>query len=375
MALEIQEIVQNSSHLYIHVPFCKKKCPYCDFYSVEGSSDWFEPYTEAILRELKCSPLREGQFETIYLGGGTPTVLGPVLISRLFETVSPQVHEEAEITVEANPATITRDIAKCLKEACVNRVSLGVQSFDNGLRASLGRQGNDKSIYIALENLRSAGFENISIDLLFGIPGQEMDDLKRDVDKALSLEPAHVSYYELTVKQKDYAYTWSEKLKSVKKMNAVFYEYVIDRLEQAGYLWYETSNFSLPGRQCRHNVAYWEREDFLGIGAGAWSTIGHRRWMNVADLQQYINFAGRSHKARLQEFLSTEKIELEYLMLGLRHASGIERDKVEGVIDEIQESMLILNGLLANRDGKIILTREGRYLADEVCARLVRSKV
>lgn len=368
------ETKNATSHLYIHVPFCEQKCPYCDFYSVTGSHERMEPYIDAITREIGTSGCMQAEMETVYIGGGTPAILSPRLIKKLAAAVRPLLSHRPEVTMEANPLTISRDKAECLIEAGINRISLGVQSFQPALRKNLGRQGCVEDVYAAIEELRRAGFENISIDLIFGIPGQEMEDIRHDVEKALSLELDHISYYELTVKQTKYAIAWANELNRAAMMNAGFYEYVVEKLEQASHVWYETSNFARLGSECRHNIAYWNGADYIGIGASAWSTVGHMRWQNIADIGDYLvaSTTGNWDENRSYEFLCAKTKKREKLILGLRKSGGIHLGEAEEIIDLIEKNALVRNGFLNSKGGKIKLTRAGRFVANEVCARLLR---
>jgi len=361
-------------HLYIHIPFCASRCGYCDFFSTAGKMELAPAYMDALMVELgECRGAIE--LDTVYVGGGTPTVLGVELIERLLSEVQSRCRPGAELTVEANPSTMTPGMAAMLAGAGVNRVSLGAQSFNPGLRRNLGRSGPASSIGEAVAMLRQAGIGNIGLDLMFSIPGQTEADLTEDLDQALGLEPEHISCYELTVKPgSDYELRWQRQLEQQAERGAAFYELVAGRLEAAGYRWYETSNFALPGRECRHNLAYWDGRDFLGIGAGAWSSIGSRRWRNAEDIEAYIEAAhGHDFEGlRRREELEPGQRLAERLLLGLRRDTGVERSLIAEAVDGAQEKLLLVNGYLVNEGGRISLTRRGRFVANEVCARLLR---
>jgi len=290
---------------------------------------------------------------------------------------------------------VTPALAASLGAAGANRVSLGVQSFNRRLRRNLGRAGPVEAITGAVEALRAAGFDNIGLDLMFSIPGQTAADLDRDLERTLELKPEHISCYELTVRDgSDFKRRWSRELEAVAAQGRGFYEKVVDRLEDAGYRWYETSNFALPGKECRHNLAYWDGADYIGLGAGAWSTVGLGRWKNLEDINAYIAASGtvrsraggfkrararaggfkqaRFKQARDHERLSGENRLREKLLLGLRRDVGVERGQVAAAIDSEQENLLLRNGFLVNDGGRICLTRRGRFMANEVSARLLR---
>ncbi|MDO8736516.1 MAG: radical SAM family heme chaperone HemW [Thermoleophilia bacterium] len=362
-------------HLYIHFPFCESRCDYCDFFSRAGGLEQAPAYVEAVLAEIEAEVPDSTGLETVYLGGGTPTLLGGELLSEVMAVVLGRCGPGAEITVEANPSTVSRELAESLAEAGVNRVSLGAQSFNPALRRNLGRRGPVESIGDAIAAFRAAGFENIGLDLMFGIPGQDRAALVKDLENALALGPAHVSCYELTVKEgSSFQQRWRRELDVAARAGREFYEVVIDTLEGAGFRWYETSNFARPGFECRHNLAYWRGEDFIGLGAGAWSSVGARRWHNVEDLGLYLKHASCGDWRALREYeeLPREVRIAESLMLGLRCDVGVARCNVAGAIDVEQEKLLLRNGFLLNEGGRICLTRQGRFVANEVCARLLR---
>ncbi|MHB1361845.1 MAG: radical SAM family heme chaperone HemW [Thermoleophilia bacterium] len=376
----------TTRHLYIHIPFCSSRCGYCDFFSQSGKLELAPAYVGALLAEMEAS-LPEGTapaglqaagsrgLETVYIGGGTPTLLGADLLAVVLETALRRCGDEPEITVEANPSTLTPELAAGLAAAGVNRVSLGAQSFDPGLRRNLGREGPARAIAEAVKELRRAGIGSIGLDLMFSIPGQTAAGLESDLDRALALEPDHLSCYELTVKEGSaFQRRWLGELEAAAARGRGFYELAVDRLEGAGYRWYETSNFSLPGKECRHNLAYWDGSDYLGLGAGAWSTVGTVRWRNSESLEGYIEAAAGGGWEGLREIERLDprgKIS-EKLLLGLRRDRGVERGAVAAVLDSRQEKGLLRNGFLVNEGGRICLTRQGRFVANEVCARLLR---
>lgn len=387
------------NHLYIHIPFCASRCGYCDFFSQVDCLSQGEAYVDALLAELADSGIAgqgerlpgesakygacgkddsasaAGGLDTVYVGGGTPTLLGSRLLEKLFSALRPFCRDGAEITVEANPSTVTPELAAGLAGSGVNRVSLGAQSFNRRLRKNLGRSGRVEAIGRAVTALRVAGFENVGLDLMFSIPEQTLADLEQDLQEALALEPEHISCYELTVKDgSDFQRRWQRQLEEAAGNGHRFYETVVDTLEGAGYSWYETSNYARPGKECRHNLAYWQRADFLGLGAGAWSSQGLNRWRNVEDTGVYIESAVRGdwEGIRERERLSQNQQLTELLMLGLRRKNGIDRLAVAEVLDGEQENILLRNGFLLNEGGRILLTRRGRFMANEVCARLIK---
>jgi oxygen-independent coproporphyrinogen-3 oxidase len=367
------EAMQQISHLYIHIPFCERRCSYCDFYSQAGVLGRSSDYIDALLKEADSFGDRLSGIETVYLGGGTPTLLDGALLARLLAGLDDRLKDGAEITIEANPSTIYASKAERLLDCGVNRVSLGIQSCDERLLENLGRKGRSRVAEEAVRELRAAGFENISLDMIFGIPTQTYDQLNRDLESVLMLAPKHISYYELSAKDgSEYRRKWARELEIMRKNGADFYELVVNTLELAGFVWYETSSFALPGRECRHNLAYWDGSDFVGLGAGAWSTMGLKRWRNAEDLDLYIEGAPGPAGSRLMEELSVSEKKSELLFLGLRRDSGAPRSPVAEVINREAEKSLLENGFLINEGGKIKLTRPGRMVANDVCARLLQ---
>lgn len=360
-------------HLYIHIPFCRHRCGYCDFFSVAGGEKLQRPYTLALLEELEGSRHLLAPLKTVYLGGGTPTLLQAPLLERLLGSMALLAEEGAEVTVEANPETVTADVASALSAGGANRVSLGVQSFSPRLRQVLERSGSPEEVAAAGSLLRQAGIMNISLDLIYGIPGQGRQELERDLSAALALEPEHLSCYELAVKKgSSFDRRHAVGLKEARDRGRAFYEIVAATLEGAGYGWYETSNFALPGRECRHNIAYWQGRDYLGLGAGAWSTVGGRRWQNPADLDAYLAGEEARRRSRLVEELSPEAKATEKLALGLRLAGGVSAKEVAAVVDEEEAARMRRHGFIENEGDKMFLTREGRFVANEICVRLLK---
>ncbi|HDY69913.1 MAG TPA: radical SAM family heme chaperone HemW [Actinobacteria bacterium] len=358
-------------HLYVHLPFCRIRCDYCDFFSLAGRMELAPAYVDAVLAEAAAYGTDLDGLETIYLGGGTPTMLDNALLEKMLRRLVERASAGAEITVEANPVTIDTAKAQTLSAVGVSRVSLGVQSFEGRLRKNLGRSGGSGAVGTAVANLRQAGMDNIGLDLIFGIPGQSAQDLQRDLERALALEPEHISYYELTVKEgSPYQRRWRKELEETCDMGALFYEQVVDFLEREGFCWYETSNFARQGRECRHNIAYWEGQDFIGLGAGAWSTIGCLRWRNREDVLLYMDNNAALERKREEEVLSAGQKALELLMLGMRTDVGVSLAGMENYLNMYMLDKLSDNGFLSSTGERVVFTRKGRFMANEICVRL-----
>jgi oxygen-independent coproporphyrinogen III oxidase len=369
-------------HLYVHLPFCAHRCGYCDFVTVVGRADDHGRYVRALAAELGLERrLLAPRLDTVFLGGGTPTFTEPDALRRLLRLLPPA----DELTVEANPETVTPGLARLLREGGVTRVSLGAQSFRPRLLAVLERQAGPDDVRRAFYHLRDAGFDNISLDLIYGIPGQSAADLERDIDEALALGPEHLSCYELEAKRGT-RFTHAHGVELERQAEALegYFETVVDRLTAAGYRWYETANFCRAptadgGRdlRSRHNLAYWLARDYLGLGIGAVSTVAGRRWRNTPRLPVYMEALERGDRPpREREELSVDVRRRERLMLGLRLDEPFGLTPVAGVVDPAALARLERLGLLVRPgdeagDEVLALTKRGRLLGGGVTAELL----
>jgi len=369
-------------HLYVHLPFCAHRCGYCDFVTVVGRHGLHERYVDALLVELELeSAVLAPRLETVFLGGGTPTFTEAGALRRLLAALPPA----GELTVEANPETVTPELARLLRASGVTRVSLGAQSFQPYLLQVLERRAAPDDVRRAFYHLRDANFDNISLDLLHGIPGQSAADLELDIDEALALAPEHISYYELEAKPGT-RFTHGHGVELARQSEAMegYFEIVIERLTGSGYRWYETANFCLaPARaggrdlRARHNLAYWLGRDYLGLGIGAVSTLGPERRRNTPRLNGYIAALGRGERpARELEALDPGVRALERVMLGLRLDEGLPFAAAEGSLDQAALGRLERLGLAARRPGRdgpeaLVLTPRGRRLGGAVTAELL----
>jgi oxygen-independent coproporphyrinogen-3 oxidase len=357
-------------HLYVHLPFCAHRCGYCDFVTLVGRRDAHGDYVEALLRELDLEGgVLSNHVDTVFLGGGTPTFTEPAALARLLAALP----RADELTVEANPETLTPELAELLREGSVTRVSLGAQSFQPRLLAVLERQAGPADVRRAFYHLRDACFDNISLDLIYGIPGQSPSDLERDIGEALSLGPEHLSCYELEAKPGTrFTHAWGEELAHQADAMEGYFELVVERLTDAGYRWYETANFCLDGRQARHNLGYWLGHDYLGLGIGAVSTVSGLRWRNTPKLRAYVEAVcdGRRPPREVEEIDGTTRTR-ERLMLGLRLDEPVAFSDVETAVDEDALQRLQALGLLERRGRGLALTRRGRFLGGGVTAELL----
>ncbi len=369
-------------HLYVHLPFCAHRCGYCDFVTVVGRQGEHGGYVDALLAELELErPLLAPEVETVFVGGGTPTFTEPEELRRLLLALPPA----AEVTVEANPETVTPELASLLRDAGVNRVSLGAQTFDPGLLLVLERRAGPDDVRRAFYHLRDAGFDNISLDLIYGIPGQSASALEADIDEALALGPEHLSCYELEAKPGTrFTHRHGEELARQADGLEDYFERVVGRLTQAGYRWYETANFCRPaeaagGRDLRahHNLAYWLGRDYLGVGIGAVSTVRGERWRNTPRLPLYAGSLARGLRPpRELEELSADVLQRERVMLGLRLDEPLFVEGVTPVLDAVALDRLVGLDLVTRNGGgsegeSLTLTPRGRLLGGGVTAELL----
>jgi putative oxygen-independent coproporphyrinogen III oxidase len=374
--------VTGARHLYVHLPFCAHRCGYCDFVTLVGRADQHERYVDAVLGELRLeSQLVASTVETVFVGGGTPTFTEPGALARLLSALP----AADETTVEANPETVTPALAALLREHGVNRVSLGAQSFRPQLLSVLERVAQPDTVRRAFYHLRDAGFDNISLDLIYGIPGQTASDLEADLDDALELGPEHLSCYELEAKPGTrFTHARGEELARQADAMEIYFEVVVERLTDAGFRWYETANFCLAparagGRDLRskHNLAYWRARDYLGVGIGAVSTIEGMRWTNAPRLGPYV--AALTHgepPPRQHEPLPDETRTRERVMLGLRLDEPLELAQSVNALDRnalVRMERLGLARVVQASVGstRISLTRRGRLLGGGVTAELL----
>jgi oxygen-independent coproporphyrinogen-3 oxidase len=353
----------------VHVPFCAHRCGYCDFVTVTGHADLHERYVAAVLSELALERERLAPAPaTVFIGGGTPTLLGANLLGRLLDGLP----EAAELTVEANPETVDDALAGMLGERGV-RVSLGAQSFGHAQLAVLERRATPEAVRAAAHRLRAAGVANLSLDLLFGIPGMGRDELDRDLAEALALHPEHLSCYELEAKPGTrFAHRHGAALARQAELLEEHYEHVIARLGEAGYRWYETANFCRDDRRAAHNLAYWTGRDYLGIGIGAVSTIGLERRTNRPSLAGFVDALERGEEPpRSLEQLTAEERARERLLLGLRLDVPFATTGLEHAIDPAGLERMVSLGLVEPAPGTLRLTPRGRLLANDVVSSVI----
>ena len=372
----------SARHLYVHLPFCAHRCGYCDFVTVarnggsRGAATDHAAYVAALLTELDLERERLApEPETIFLGGGTPTFTETSALARLLAGLPPA----AELTVEANPETVTPALAALLREHGVNRISLGAQSFQPHLLETLERRATPDTVRRAVAVLRAAGCDNVSLDLIYGIPGQTEADLAADLVEAISLEPEHVSAYELEAKPGTrFTHGHGPELERQADAMEGYFEHVVTTLTAAGYRWYETANFCRAGNdrdlRARHNLGYWHGRDYLGIGIGAVSTVGGLRWRNAPSLPRYVGALRRGELPdRELEQLDESTRAQERVLLGLRLDEPLPVAGLDAAFDPEAISRLERHGLVRRVDAgaALTLTERGRFLGGGVTAELL----
>ncbi|MEO8970109.1 MAG: radical SAM family heme chaperone HemW [Ktedonobacteraceae bacterium] len=388
----IQQLLETAS-LYLHIPFCHTRCHYCDFNTYAGILPLREPYVRALLREIAMAGKMAEQADsssrrvrTIFFGGGTPSLLSVAQISRLLHACRTHfaVDTGAEITLEANPGTLSREQLVGLRKAGINRLSMGAQSFDEQLLNTLGRIHTPEEITQAVQYAREAGFESINVDFMFGLPNQTMRHWQETLEKALALHPEHLSLYSLIIEEGTPFYSWAHEGRITpgdEDLCADMYEYADALLHDAGYENYEISNWALPGHESRHNLTYWRNLPYIGMGAGAFSSFGGRRFSDVRDPNEYIRIlkTGRiPENTEETEEVGRAQAMSETAFLALRTAQGLHLPTFEQRFGEPFTNFASNRlqhvekaGLLEQENDWLRLSKRGRLLGNEVFLRLL----
>ena len=366
---------------YVHIPFCTQICYYCDFSKVFIKNQPVDSYLEHLIEEYDSYDIKK--LRTLYIGGGTPTALSAPQLAFLLEKLTDKLDLSylEELTIEANPGDLDQEKIAVLKDSPVNRVSLGVQTFNDRMLKQIGRSHLEKDIYENIANLKKAGFDNISIDLIYALPKQTMEDVKTNVAKAIALDIPHMSLYSLILENHTVFMNRMRRGKlplPKEDLEAEMFEYIIAELEKAGFEHYEISNFSKPGFESRHNLMYWDNAEYYGVGAGASGYVDGVRYKNNGPIRHYLQ-AVEAGNARVQEEVLTlkEKME-EEMFLGLRKKSGVSKKRFEekfGLSFEDQYgavvSELTEQGLLVPDRDIVRMTKQGLFLGDTVAEKFI----
>ena len=370
---------ENSSmEIYIHIPFCIRKCDYCDFLSGPSGPEEQADYVQALLREIQAVEEGEGRsVSSIFIGGGTPSVLDERLLGDILREIRNRfkMEEDAEITIEVNPGTANIGKLQAYREMGINRLSIGLQSPEDRELKILGRIHNYGQFLETYQEARTVGFDNINIDLMSAIPDQTYEGWMKNLRTVAELEPEHISAYSLIVEE---GTPFAARKLNLPDEDTEYnmYEATAQILKEYGFEQYEISNYARKGRKCRHNVGYWTRQDYLGFGLGASSLYGKERFANTADMKKYLENSKNPEKIREKELSLTREDEMaEFMFLGLRMTKGISKADfqrcfgctIESVYGEVLEKYESME-LLLEKDGRIFLSREGIHVSNSIMA-------
>jgi oxygen-independent coproporphyrinogen-3 oxidase len=365
--------------LYIHIPFCLSKCPYCDFYSSTSVSA-VPDFLNGLSKEMEMVRNRFDPFDTVYIGGGTPSLLSPEQLERIVMRIRGSFHliSDAEITIEANPTDLNQSFLESMQEIGINRINIGVQSFDEKVLNFLGRRHSVIQALSAIEASRKAGFHNIGLDLIYGVPAQDIDSWLDTLKQAVTFSPEHLSCYQLTLEAKTplgMRCQAGEFSVPGEELQYEFFMKTSEFLRDAGYIHYEVSNFALGIKNTsRHNKKYWDHSPFLGLGPSAHSFYGNQRWWNHRSLDQYFDaINGGNLPIEGKEILTMEQLQLEALYLGLRTKRGVCLEEFKNQYDYdlfIEKKKLLVKleeeGFISIEDGYLYPTQRGFAIADSL---------
>ncbi len=368
--------------LYIHIPFCVRKCLYCDFPSFSGMDGMFEDYVIRLCREMgEAAPSFHGiGVKSVFFGGGTPSILPPALMGRIMDKIMSayDVNSDAEISMEANPGTLDAAKLREYKSMYFNRLSMGLQAWQDRLLERLGRIHSVGEFEDNFLQARDAGFKNINVDLMFSLPGQTLDDWQETLEKVMRLDPEHISAYSLIIEEGTPFFDMYEKgqiTETDENTDRRMYYLAKEMLSDKGFRQYEISNFAKEGFECRHNITYWRTEEYRGFGLGAHSYVDGTRFHNSADMKEYMAGGGRLDI----EKLTPEEMQEEFMFMGLRMNEGISREEflkrfktdITSVYGQ-EISELISEGLLTENKGRISLTDRGIDVSNQVFEKFIR---
>ncbi|HEL0143842.1 TPA: oxygen-independent coproporphyrinogen III oxidase [Streptococcus equi subsp. zooepidemicus] len=366
---------------YVHIPFCTQICYYCDFSKVFIKNQPVDAYLEALIKEFESYQI--SSLKTLYIGGGTPTAITAKQLDYLLSHLQQhlQLDQLEEFTIEANPGDLTEDKIAVLRQSAVNRISLGVQTFNDKQLKQIGRSHTEAQIYTTIASLKEAGFQNMSIDLIYALPGQTIQQVKENVAKALALDIPHLSLYSLIL---EHHTVFMNKMRRGKlqlpteDLEAEMFEYIISEMEANGFEHYEISNFTKPGFESRHNLMYWNNDEYFGCGAGASGYLNGIRYRNRVPIQHYLKAVADGNARLSEEVLTKEEMMEEELFLGLRKKSGVSVSRFQekfglsfesrygSVVRELQAQ-----GLLVKDKDFVRMTKKGLFLGDSVAEKFI----
>ncbi|HEL0654813.1 TPA: oxygen-independent coproporphyrinogen III oxidase [Streptococcus equi subsp. zooepidemicus] len=366
---------------YVHIPFCTQICYYCDFSKVFIKNQPVDAYLEALIKEFESYQINS--LKTLYIGGGTPTAITAKQLDYLLSHLQQhlQLDQLEEFTIEANPGDLTEDKIAVLRQSAVNRISLGVQTFNDKQLKQIGRSHTEAQIYTTIASLKEAGFQNMSIDLIYALPGQTIQQVKENVAKALALDIPHLSLYSLIL---EHHTVFMNKMRRGKlqlpteDLEAEMFEYIISEMEASGFEHYEISNFTKPGFESRHNLMYWNNDEYFGCGAGASGYLNGIRYRNRVPIQHYLKAVADGNARLSEEVLTKEEMMEEELFLGLRKKSGVSVSRFQEKFGLSFESRygpvvreLQAQGLLVKDKDFVRMTKKGLFLGDSVAEKFI----
>ena len=367
--------------LYVHIPFCLKKCNYCDFISFPNKFDYVEKYTDALVKEIRLysSVGKKFKLNTVFIGGGTPSSINSIYIEKIMDGIYKyfDTNELKEVTIETNPKTLDKEKLVRYRESGINRISMGVQTLNDNLLKILGRIHNTEDFYKNYDLVRNLGFNNVNLDLMFGLPFQTLEDVIYTLKEVIKLEPTHLSFYGLIVEKGTKFYDLNNRGKlnlPDEDLERAMYHKGMEYLVSNGYEHYEISNFAKKGYECKHNLFYWELKPYIGLGIGAHSNIFGKRYWNFADIKEYISSLDNGSFPVSEEEVIDKDMEMaEYCILGLRLIRGIDKKNFLGRfgidIKEIYGKIIerhVKGGLLYENENRIYLTKRGLDLSNIV---------
>lgn len=377
---------QNELGIYIHIPFCAKKCLYCDFISYENKQEIIEQYIQALQSEIKtigAGLVSVPNIDTIYIGGGTPSFIDSKHIVSIINTIKEKynVLSDAEITIEVNPGTVTKEKLEEYKRRGINRLSIGLQSTNNNLLKQIGRIHTYEQFLQTYNLAREVGFKNINVDLMLALPNQTLENLEDSLNKVVELNPEHISVYSLILEEGTKLYDLVEKGEvelSDEELERQMYWKVKNKLEEKGYIHYEISNFSKKGYESKHNLHCWEQKEYIGFGAAAHSYYNNTRYSNSEDLKEYIEHVGIKSYQTIHEIQTKEEQQKEYMLLGLRKIEGVRISDFKNkftqnplYIFRNELDKLVKEELVEVDINNIKLTKKGIDLANKVWEKFV----
>lgn len=375
----------ESKGLYIHIPFCVQKCKYCDFTSYVADGNEKDKYLDSLEKELKMYKINQEEISTIFIGGGTPTILNKIQLKRLFKMIEDNVDlkKVEEYSIEANPGTLSIEKLKIMKDAGVNRLSIGLQAVQDKHLLFMGRIHNLKQFEESFYNARKVGFDNINIDVIFAFDTQSLEDWKETIDYVAEIKPEHISAYSLIIEEGTDFFEMYKKgeLKDIDEEKYLdMYRYTVEKLKKYGFYQYEISNFCNAGYECKHNIKYWNCDEYFGVGVGASGYINNERYTNVKTLNDYSKATDSNvFPIKSKEVLDFKEHFNEKIMLGLRMNSGINLSLIDKINNQELEKCIIKSienyqkkGYIEKcKDNTIKLTQSGREISNSIIVDLM----